>query len=269
MIRSSLAALTFVVLSPLCVAGCSADRAALREQGVVFYLDGAGGGGLLGGWGNGVRDGLKQAGYAGDFVDVPWHTGLGVAADQSAEVAYKRGKAQGVAREIVAYRKRYPQREVALVGLSAGTAVAAFTLEALPEDQAVDDVVLLGSSLSAHHDMSVALRHVRRKLYIFTSDKDAVLSVLVPLAGTADREFCGACSAGLGGFHLPRSASAETRRLYGKIENIAWRSEFERAGNFGGHTDATGGAFVRQYVAPLILRDAPRFTAAGRQPASE
>ncbi len=260
MIVAALAALSAgcVVIEP--------HRHELDQHGFVFYVDGAGGGSVLTDWGRGFQEGLKLAGYPGEFRSFHWHTGLGVAADQAASVPYKRSRAGQLAREIRSYQDEHPGRPVHLVGLSAGTAVAVFALEQLPEDHPVDRVVLLGSSLSSHYDVTTAMRRVRDRLYVYTSDKDAVLGTLVPLAGTADREFCGACSAGLKGLHLPPRADAETRGHYAKIENIAWKPEFTSAGNFGGHTDAVNPRFVRDYVAPMLLGQGPRFVDAGAQP---
>lgn len=240
----------------------------IDQFGTVFYCDGAGGGSILTDWGRGVQQGLKNADYPGEFRSFHWHTGLGVAADQGASVAYKREKARQLAGEIRDYQNSHPGRSVNLVGLSAGTAVAVFALEELAEDHPVDNVVLLGSSLSAHYNVSKALRRVKQRFYVFTSQNDAVLGGLVAVAGTADREFCGACSAGLGGIHLPSKADAVTRALYGKIDNIAWKPEFASSGNYGGHTDAVNPVFVKNYVAPLILAHGPRFVDAGMQPMS-
>jgi pimeloyl-ACP methyl ester carboxylesterase len=249
--------------------GCSmnaAHRHDLDRHGYVFYCDGAGGGGVLSNWGTGVREGLRQADYRGDFHCFPWNTGLGVVADQGASVEYKRQKAGELARQMVTYMDSHPGQNVNLVGLSAGTAVVVFALEALPEDHPVNDVVLLGSSVSSHYDLSKALKRVRHHVHVFTSEKDAVLGVAVSVAGTADRQFCGACSAGLKGFHLPARADTATRRLYAKVDNIAWVPEFARAGNYGGHTDAVNARFIRDYVAPLLFREGPSFIAAGPQP---
>lgn len=252
-------------------AGCETlgtHRHELDQFGQVFYFDGAGGG-AIGGWSGGVKNGLRMAGYEGDFVVAPWHTGLGVGPDQTSSVEYKRGKAREMADRIEAYMREHPNRPVHVIGLSAGTAVAVFALEALPENRRVDDVVLLGSSLSSHYNLSNALRCVRGDVYVYTSERDGVLGFLVPAAGTADRQFCGACAAGLHGFHLPADADGETRVLYEKVENIMWRSDFAAAGNYGGHTDAVNSRFVRDFVAPHLMVNGPRFTEAGLQPVRE
>lgn len=226
-------------------------------HGDVFYLDGAGGGGLISNWGRGVKKGLEEAGFKGKFVEPKWETGLGVVADQMASDEYKRQKAGEVAAQIRSARAKYPEAPITLMGLSAGTAVAVFTLEALPPDCQVDNVVLLGASIASDYDLTRALTHVTGRVYVFTSEKDAVLNFAVPIAGTADRESGDVPSAGLDGFRLPAGASQTTRRLYSKVTNIMWRAEFEKDGDWGGHTDTTHPKFVRDHIAPLVLQEGP------------
>jgi len=235
-------------------AGCSQtmpDRAERMTRGYVYYLDGAGGGSLLSNWSGGVRDGLLAAGYDGAGEMFAWNTGGGVVADQNASVDYKRSKANELAREIQQYAQEHRGAPLTLIGLSAGTAVAVFTLEALPPTCPVDHVILLGASVSADHDLTRALHRVRNRMHVFTSEKDAVLAFMVPMAGTADRT--SSPSAGLRGFVLPAGASSETRAQYAKVAHVAWRPEFAKAGDFGGHTDTVKAPFVRQYIAPLIM----------------
>ena len=227
--------------------------------GKVYFLDAAGGGSVLTNWGRRVMVGLQTGGYAGDFESFPWQTGLGVLADQGAGVSYKRSKAQDLAQQISQFVATHSGVPVHLIGLSAGTAIAVFALEELSETNKVESVVFLGSSLSNHYDLTNALQRVRGRVYVFTSEYDAVLGIAVPIFGTADRKYCGACAVGLHGFHLPLDATSETRELYGKIENIAWRSEFAKTGNLGGHTDTVKSEFVTAHIAPLLTGDGPRF----------
>lgn len=257
----------------LFLAGCVAPRVHRHERdqfGHVFYLDGAGGGNSASPWASGVEKGLGLAKYPGDFYCFPWNTGLGVGADQGASVEYKRQKAAELAKLIREYIDEHPGAPVSVIGLSAGTAVAVFTLEALPPRYAVDDIVLLGSSLSAHYDITHALKHVRNRFVVYTSEKDAVLGVLVSIAGTADRMFCGACAAGLRGFHWPpdKSKDPAALALYRKVENIDWKPEFAQSGNYGGHTDTVGPRFIRDYVASKIMFSGPAFTLAAPQPSA-
>jgi pimeloyl-ACP methyl ester carboxylesterase len=229
------------------------DREVRMTRAYIYYLDGAGGAGVIRNWSRGVRKGFLDAGYDGAGEVFPWQTHLGVAADQHADVRYKRSKAAELAAALQKRARAHPGVPVHLIGLSAGTAVLAFTLEALPEDFRVDSAILLGASLSADYDLTEALKRVREKMYVFTSEKDAVLSFLVPMAGTADRERGGAGPAGLRGFQVPANASAETRRQYSKLVQRRWTKAYERAGNYGGHTDAVNPRFVREHVAPLIV----------------
>ncbi len=237
-------------------AGCSMtmpDREVRMTRSYVYYLDGAGGGGLISNWSRGLRQGFFDAGYDGAGEMFRWETGLGVVADQDSSVEYKRGKAAECAGKIQQYKREHPNAPVSLIGLSAGTAVAAFILEALPQDCQVEDVILLGASISANYDMTRALRRVHNRLYVFTSEQDAVLAFLVPMSGTADRRE-GVASAGLRGFQMPVSASGETQRQYAKISYIPWRPDFEQYGNFGGHTDTVKAPFTQAYIAPLIMQ---------------
>jgi pimeloyl-ACP methyl ester carboxylesterase len=222
-------------------------------HGVVYYLDGAGGGCLLTNWAPGVRKGLEQGGVHGEFREFIWQTGLGVMTDQTASVKYKRNKAEILADQIVAYKNEHPDRPVTLIGLSAGTAVAVFTLEALPENCPVDRVILLGSSLDAHYDVSTALTRVTGDMIVYTSNRDEILTVFVPMTGSADRKYVGTDVVGLRGFHLPDQADILTQTLYEKIETIPWSSEFSRVGDHGRHTDKTNPRFVREYLAPLVM----------------
>jgi hypothetical protein len=113
------------------VSGCVAplpDRAQRMQHAYVFYFDGAGGGKMLSNWAGGVRDGLLNAGYDGAGEMFSWETGLGLVADQTASVAYKRGRATEAARHIVRYRQQHPQAPVDMIALSAGTVIAVYAL---------------------------------------------------------------------------------------------------------------------------------------------
>lgn len=251
------------ISSLLSVAGCGQMQMLLPDDpqrlsyGCLYYLDGAGGGSPLTNWSGGVRDGLAAARYAGAAEMFTWQTGLGAVADQDAGVAYKRAKAAELAARIRDYRKQYPDAPVSLIGLSAGTAVAAFTLEALPADCPVDTVVLLGASIGADYDLTRALRRVRNKLYIITCGKDVVLGFFVPMMGTADRQF-GKEAAGLNGFALPAAAPEETRRLYAqKVVTIPWNKALDPTHDCGSHLDNVSKEFIRDHVAPLIMQGKP------------
>lgn len=236
------------------------DRAERMKHGYLYYLDGAGGGGLISNWSGGLRQGLIDAGYPGAGEIFRWNTGMGVVADQDSSVEYKRGKAAECARSLQQYASSNPGAPVTLIGLSAGTAVTVFVLEALPASCPVENVILCGASIAADYDLTRALQRVRNRMYVFTSERDAVLAFLVPMAGTADRQSGDIPSAGLRGFQMPPRASAETRAQYAKLAYIRWRPEFANYGDLGGHTDALKAPFVQHYMAPLIMAGMARRT---------
>lgn len=241
--------------------GCQAtgaDRQARMKEGYIFYCDGAGGGAVLRNWGRGIHKGMRDAGYPGAGEMFKWQTGLGVAADQTAGVDYKRRKARELASKIEEYARANPGAPITLMGLSAGTAICVYALEALPEGCSVTNVFLFAGSLSSDHDLTAALTRVDRHLYVFSSENDAVLRFLVPLSGTADRESASAGTIGVEGVRLPPGAGDETRRQYARIVEIPWRAEFAQYGYDGGHTDSVNAKFVQAVVAPLVMGKAIR-----------
>lgn len=242
-------------------AGCATlQRAATptERDDVVFYCDGAGGGGLLTSWGHGVQRGLELDGYEGEFRCFRWQTGLGILADQATSVDYKRGKARELVGHMKRHWRRFPGGSVHLIGLSAGSAIVIYALEELPTGYQVDNVILLGSSLSADYDLSRALRRVRGEVHVFSSRRDRILQVFVPLTGTADRERAGARVAGRYGFVMPANADDRMEALYSKIIQYEWDDDRAAAGDPGTHTGTTNPRFVQRYIAPLINRDGPR-----------
>lgn len=236
----------------MAAASARAEQSRVQPHGIVFYLDGAGGGGLFLNWGREIKRGLRDGGYLGEFEDYDWQTGLGPLVDHALSEEQKRVSARKLAREIESYMATRPGEPVHIIGLSAGTAVLVYALEELPADRQVDNVVLLSSSLDAQHDLTRALRRVRGKMYTYTSKYDPILNSVVPMMGTADREFRVRDIAGLQGFAVPANATADTRQLYGKVVHVPWRTEFARYGNFGSHTGATNASFVQRHIAPLL-----------------
>ncbi len=247
--------LFLVLLVPLgggCVSALP-DRAERMQRAYLYYLDGAGGGAALSNWGGGVRQGLLDAGYDGAGEMFSWETGLGMLVDQVASVEYKRQKAAELARRIAELARTQADTPVYLIGLSAGTAIAMFALEALPDGLRIENVVLLSGSLSADYDATRALRHVRGKVYVFTSQRDGLLLFLEPLFGSADRQKGATGVIGVRGLYPPPGASAETRRQYAKVINIPWQPELVQEGVHGTHVDPVQAPFVQKYIAPLVM----------------
>ena len=138
---------------------------------------------------------------------------------------------------------------------SGGAAIAAWVLEALPDDVQVEAVVMLGPALSKDYDLTPALRHVRGNAYAFTSPYDKwVLSLGTSIFGTMDGVYEPA--AGCVGFVKPPGGDAAQ---YAKLvqrkyeENWLWTY-----GRFGGHLDVLSVRFASGYIAPLLIETARR-----------
>ncbi|CAN5798503.1 hypothetical protein BH11VER1_BH11VER1_34120 [soil metagenome] len=254
---------TFALACTVFTAGCSstptglpkplADHETRMKVGYVYYLDGAGGGTAQKNWAEGVKDGMMNAGYRGAGEMFSWETGKGLVKDQDASVAYKKEKVQAMAQEIQRREKAYPKAPVSLLGFSAGTAEVIFALEELPETVKVQNVVLLGTSISRDYDLTKALKRVSGHVYMYTSERDEMVGFAMKFSGTADRKKHDP-GAGIDGFILPKGATAETRKLYAdKIVTIKWTKELEADGDYGHHFDNIKMPFIRDHVAPLLM----------------
>lgn len=245
--------LMFLSVLSILSTGCEEERASYfnrwERYGKVYYLDGAGN---LGFGQETVPRALRAAGWRGDFESIIWTSFTGPLGDQLIRINAKL-KAEDLTKKIVSYRKRHPDAPIFIIALSAGTGVATWAVENLPDDLMVDTMVFLGSSLASNYNMTRCLRHVKNKIYVFYSDRDAILTSFIPVTGTIDGSYF-IQPAGIVGFKAPNDLSPEDRRLYDeKIVNIPWRPEFERYGYAGGHTDGTNYEFVRYFIAPKLL----------------
>lgn len=220
--------------------GCATSFGPNAKNGIIFYCPGAGN---LDIGDSGIREGLKAAGFRGEVASLLWTVSFNVAIDQAVKANARLG-GERLARMIEDYCEQYPGRPVHLVGFSAGTGVAVFALESLKEGYAVDNVVLLGSSLWNKYDVGKAMGHVRGKMFVFYSPKDMVLAGPMKVFGTIDGVFADDAAGSVG----LRSPSGRER-----IVNIGWRPEFERYGYVGGHFDVTSSRFLEAEVAPILV----------------
>jgi hypothetical protein len=214
-----------------------------REKfGKTYYIDGAGT------WGFGVAEvamGLEKANYPGHVEAYMWTTSFNPAIDQvNRPAAHLR--ATILTAKIQDYLDHYPERDVNIIALSAGTGIAVWAVEGLASGYEVNNLVLLGSSLSSNYDMKKALRKTRGKVYVYYSQHDAVLDGPVRLLGTIDGK-ANATAAGLVGLRPPGGGG-------GKIVNIGWQSRYQRYGWTGAHTDCTSEPFVQHVISAHIRR---------------
>lgn len=253
MIRITFAGLALLSAVSLSI-GCQGANPKAEPFGKIYYLDGAGN---LGFGTAEVPRGMKQAGYDGDVEVYIWTSSLNPLIDQLNILGAARASGRRLARKIKDYKKRFPDNAVHVIALSAGTGVAVWACENLDAPSRIDNLVMLGSSLSHDYDMSKALPNIKNKVYVYYSPNDSMLGT-VELLGTIDRKV-GVKSAGQVGLRPPKGGD-------GKIVNTAWSPEWRKLGWSGGHTDCTNEKFVRQEIAKRILAREDRRSASAAAP---
>ena len=223
------------------IAGCGPTFGPQAQNGITFFCPGAGN---IDFGDQGVRDGLRGAGYRGQVATYVWTISFNPAIDQSLRLN-ARLRASGLADHIKQYIDKFPGTPVNLIGLSAGTGVVIWALEDLKPAYKVDNVVLLASSLHHKYDVGKALRRVKGNIYNYYSPNDPILGGPMKVFGTIDGVFF-EDGAGAVGLHSPSGS--------GRVVNIAWRPEFSKYGYSGGlHTDVTSSAFVRAEISQHII----------------
>lgn len=229
-------------LSIAFASGCEGGAAAGDRFGRTYYIDGAGN------WGYGVAEvyqGLRRAGYQGAIINYRWSPTFNPALDQTVGRPIARLKGADLGKEITQYLAKYPQNQVNIICLSAGTGVGVWACEAVEPPAKVHSLVMLGSSLASNYDMRLALSHIEGGVYVYHAQGDMVLQGPVRTLGTIDGQM-DVDSAGLVGLR-PRGLKTD------KIVNIAWQPKYERYGWTGTHTDATSEPFVRAELSRHIL----------------
>ena len=191
--------------------------------------------------------GLREGGVRGTIDVRDWpgdDAGLGALFGRQRN----EREAQAVADTITARAREHPDARIVLTAHSGGTGILVWALEKLPADVRVDTVLLLAPALSPDYDLSKALKHVRGKMYSFTSELDAfVLGAGTSTFGTIDGVKCDA--AGRWGFEMPDTADA---RQYEKLVPMPYKAEWMRDGNLGEHIGALSRRFSRNTLAPLV-----------------
>jgi hypothetical protein len=233
------------------LSGCEGGGSTGDRFGRTYYIDGAGN------WGYGVAevyDGLRKSGYQGTIINYRWSPTFNPALDQTVGRPIARLKGIDLGKEISRYLADYPDRQVNIICLSAGTGVGVWACEAVEPPARVHSLVMLGSSLACNYDMCKALDHISGGVYVYHAQGDMVLQGPVRSLGTIDGQM-GVDSAGLVGL---RPAGVKTDL----IVNIGWQPKYERYGWTGAHTDATSEPFVRtvlaQHIVPPKAPNAPQ-----------
>ncbi len=184
---------------------------ALKPQGVVFTADGAGD---FGGTSAAFREAVREQGLPLTVETVEWSHGYMRIVSDQIDCQHAGEEGRQLAGRVASCRSAFPNRQVYLVGHSAGTAVVLAATEALPPGS-VDRIVLLAPSVSADYDLRPALRCARDGVDVFSSRRDWwYLGLGVSLVGSADRYWRGA--AGRSGFQ-PRVETPEDAALYARL----------------------------------------------------
>jgi pimeloyl-ACP methyl ester carboxylesterase len=225
------------------------------QFGRIYYVGGAGTFGNVGMID--VPKGLRRAGWRGSVEVFRWQSTVGGTLRDQIDRERNEDQGRYLAREIVNYARRFPDRPISIVALSAGTGVTTWALEKLPDEVNVENVVFLASSLSRSYSLSAALRHVNGTLYNFYSPDDPVLRYAVPITGSVDGglELGNPGVAGLLGFELPNQANERARTFFdAHVQNMPYRRQYSQYGYHGRHTDATSAEFIQYVVAPLLKK---------------
>lgn len=244
-----------VVAAGLACGGCSLVPAHLRTQGrydrgLVVVLPGVEGESL---WTRELALGLDEGGVRSAIESYDWTVGVpGAILVNLGDLERNRQQARLLAERIAAYRREQPGRAVQILGYSGGGGVSVLALEALPEGEQIDALVLIAPALSPDYDLRPALRRVRHGACHFYSPNDVgILQVGTSVFGSIDRKY--GVSAGAVGFVEPSGLSAADRVLYQtKLHQIRWTPELGKRGATGTHVGWLSRRFAREYLAPLL-----------------
>jgi hypothetical protein len=219
--------------------------AAPTEPGFHLHLPGIGGYRSVDRF---MLRGLVEGGFTSTIHPYDW---TGTDAGLAALVATRRHRDEAgkIAAIIVKQAREHPRARITVTTHSAGAGIITWALEQLPPDVQIDTLVLLAPALSPAYDLSRALRHVRGKVYAFTSPYDvAVLGIGTKMFGTVDG--IKAEAAGMAGFVRPERGDEQQ---YAKLVQIPYQSAWIKLGNIGDHIGTLNRPFSRDVLAPLLV----------------
>jgi pimeloyl-ACP methyl ester carboxylesterase len=197
--------------------------------------------------------GLLQGGIEADLQIYDW-TGTDRGLASLMNVRRHREQSKIVADLILQRRKLQPNGRIILTAHSAGTGVAVWALQKLPDDVRIDDLVLIASALSPEYDLSRALRHVRHRAYAFNSELDVlVLGTGCRNFGTVDRVKTDA--AGRVGFRVPENPAVAGQ--YEKFVQYPYDPDWMRFHNNGEHIGPMTRTFAREVISLVIQGRGP------------
>lgn len=239
------------ILAIFFLIGCSAP---LRAQGptapaidVVFVADGAGNYQMASKM---LRAAALEVGAPLEVDTFVWSHGYKKVLPDQVDFAYARAQGLNLADLLVAFRQQHPEARIHLVGHSAGSMVVLSAAEHVPPGT-IENIVLLGPSVSCEYDIRPALRCVRCGLEVHYSSRDWIyLGLCTKLVGCADRRHSGA--SGRYGFTLTVECP-EDQQLLPRLHQHPWQPEDRLLGNDGGHYGAYQPEYLKARVLPVLL----------------
>lgn len=193
-----------------------------------------------------VTGGIHAGGIGAEAKIEDWtvgRTGLAALTNYNANIV----SAQKIADEIAALAHADPKAKILITSHSAGTGIAIFALERLPDDVHIDTLVMIASALSPKYDLSKALRHVDGKVFALISPLDPVVGVLTQKFGTIDRVY--SYSGGNVGFAMPPGGDVDQ---YRKLVSVPYNPAWLEFGNAGEHIGAMNWEFGEHVIAPML-----------------
>lgn len=224
-----------------------ASAQAARDHCFLLHLPGIGGKRSID---RALVLGLQRGGVDGkveiyDWTGGPEKEGLPALANNQ----HHREEAEKIATMIADQAAKHPDIPIVLTSHSGGCGLAVWALEQLPDNVTIKNFVMLQSALSPQYDLSKALKHVRGKLYVFSSVNDSlVLGTGTRMFGTIDRVQTDA--AGRIGFTMPKTADHEQ---YEKLVSIPYQNAWLRYDNIGDHIGPMNVPFAKAIIAPLLI----------------
>ena len=149
--------------------------------------------------------------------------------------------AAGIAEEITVWRRQHPAAPFYLVGYSGGGGMATLIASALPDDVAIDRLVLVAPAISPDYPLATeVLPHVREFVVNYASERDLQVGWGTRTFGTIDRKHT--ASAGAVGF-----AATDARLL-----QYRWSAADVPFGHAGNHLAYLNGRWQAAKLLPAL-----------------
>jgi hypothetical protein len=217
------------------------------KRGLVIIVGGIGGTDIAG---FAAQWSLPRVGIQAEIREFRWQHGRGHYLRDLQDMRNALQKAADLAREIYRIKAGDPERPIYLVGKSGGSGLVLAAAEQLPPGT-LERIILLSAAVAPSYDLRPALRATKHELVSFYSPFDLfILGWGTNHFGTIDRVY--GPSAGLRGFVVPKSLSAEDRQLYDRLVQLPWNPSMILEGHAGGHLGTSMPAFIAKEVAPWL-----------------